>query len=84
MTFCNNNNKLLLAPNYCHGEGQYSGQMSWTNVFREEVEIIKLKDSSATESITHSTLSTIYTSKEINISPSQSLTSAYKSLRTQG
>lgn len=43
MTFCNNNNKLLLAPNYCHIEGQNSGQMSWTNVFREEVEIIKFK-----------------------------------------
>ncbi|VDI31393.1 Hypothetical predicted protein, partial [Mytilus galloprovincialis] len=45
LNFCIQNNMLLPASNYCQGKGihQY-GQMSWTNVFREEVEIIKTKD----------------------------------------
>lgn len=40
---CIKSNRLLPTSNYCLGKGRNTGQMSWTNVFREEVEIIKMK-----------------------------------------
>ncbi|XP_076082979.1 uncharacterized protein LOC143054019 isoform X2 [Mytilus galloprovincialis] len=129
LDLCIQHNELLLASNYCQSQDKKSGVIAWTNVFREEIEIIKTKDlnedpvrcfsgvfivvdgkrvlnvsedwcsenknwfifktnSSVTETITKSTLTTIDTSKDkqINISPGQSLTFAKgnKSLHTQG
>lgn len=43
LDLCIQNNRLLPASNYCQTERKQIGVMSWTNVFRDEIEIIKTK-----------------------------------------
>lgn len=41
-----NKNALLPSPSYCQKIGTqsgFNGQISWTNIFREEMEIITIK-----------------------------------------
>ncbi|XP_071143998.1 uncharacterized protein [Mytilus edulis] len=47
LNYCMNKNATLAPSNYCQIIDKHSGfegQISWTNVFREEIEIIKVKD----------------------------------------
>lgn len=44
LNYCMHRNRLLSSSDYCQikdTEDPYQGQISWTNVFREEVEIIR-------------------------------------------
>lgn len=43
LEFCTHKNRLLPTSNYCQRQNKHNGQISWTNVFREEFEIIKTK-----------------------------------------
>ncbi|VDI68638.1 Hypothetical predicted protein, partial [Mytilus galloprovincialis] len=44
LDFCIHNNKLLPDSGYCQENGTQYGMITWTNVFREENEILKTKD----------------------------------------
>lgn len=43
LDLCIHKNGLFPASNYCQEKSKQSGQMTWTNVFRDEIEIMKTK-----------------------------------------
>ncbi|XP_076083276.1 uncharacterized protein LOC143054233 isoform X1 [Mytilus galloprovincialis] len=47
LNYCMTRNALLPSSNYCQKIGKksdFKGQLSWTNVFRQEIEILQMKD----------------------------------------
>ncbi|CAC5422682.1 unnamed protein product [Mytilus coruscus] len=74
LDYCMTRNALLPSSNYCQkieANSDFNGQISWTNVFREEIEIFKLKDTTIdTEIKTQSPLYTFNKSKDENVNTS--------------